>query len=86
MEGKDNMLKNQKYYQKLGWALRVQRKRKNVTIQEMAEKLQISGQQLSKYELGENRIPIDKLDEYCEILNIKAKWLIDFARKVKEIG
>lgn len=80
------MLKNQKYYQKLGWALKAQRKQKKVCFLDIAKKLEISGQQLSKYESGENRIPVDKLDIYCQILKIKAEWLIEYAKKVKETG
>ena len=74
------MQKNQEFYNRLGWALRSQRGVKKVKIEEIAKKLEISAQQIQKYETGENRIPVDKLAIYCELLEIKPEWLLEWSK------
>lgn len=75
------MNKTQEYYEKLGWALKSQRKVKKICIEEIAEKLEVTAQQISKYELGRNRIPADKLNEYCKIIGIKLIWITELLDK-----
>ena len=71
---------NQQFYKKLGWTLRSQRRGNKISSNVIARELKITIQQLQKYEVGENRIPIDKFVKYCELLKVKPDWLSDWAK------
>ncbi len=59
------------FYLKLGKKIRSFRKNKKMTQREIATKLNISHQQLHKYELGENKISSSKLFIISKILKIE---------------
>lgn len=71
---------NQQFYEKLGWALRSQRRFNKISSNLIAQELKITIQQLQKYEVGENRIPLDKFFKYCELIKVKPDWLADWAK------
>ncbi len=54
-----------------GKAIREIRQSKNMTLNELAHSLNISYQQLQKYEKGTNRLSIDKLYEISNLLGIE---------------
>lgn len=68
------------FYKKLGWAVKSVRTRKGVSVLEIAEELEISPQQIYKYESGKNRIPIDTLTKICTLLKVKSEWLIEWSK------
>lgn len=80
-----NMRKDQEFYNRLGWALRSQRGVKKVAVEDIAKILEVSAQQIQKYETGKDRIPVDKLTSYCEVLKIKPQWILEWS-KGKELG
>ena len=66
---------DQKYDHKIltqyvGRRIAVYRKKQNLSQVELANKIGISGRQLSKYEIGRNRITIDRLVSISQILDI----------------
>ena len=71
------------YYQKLGWVLKSQREIRKYTVKKTAKWLGVTPQQLCKYESGENRIPVDRLVKFCDLVNIEVSWVIEWAKKVK---
>ena len=58
------------YYVQLGKKLRSYRKNKQITLNELSEKLHKGISTLSKYESGEIAISIRTLFDLCEILNV----------------
>ena len=67
---------DQKYDNKLlieyvGRRIATFRKKQNLSQAELANKIGISGRQLSKYEIGRNRITIDRLIFISQILDIE---------------
>lgn len=54
---------------KTGKFIALKRKEKNLTQDQLAEQLGISGKSVSKWERGLNLPDMDKLDKICEILN-----------------
>lgn len=55
---------------KVGKFIALKRKEKNLTQDQFAERLGISGKSVSKWERGLNLPDMDKLDKICEVLNI----------------
>jgi len=68
------------FYERLGWALKSHRKHKKVSQAEIAKVVGVTFQQIQKYESGDNRIPVDKLDDYCSYLGVKYKWMVEHAK------
>lgn len=81
-QGVYSMDKDQDFYKNLGWALRSQRRVRKVSIEQVSEAVGVSNQQIQKYETGQNRIPVDKLIAYCDVLQIKHEWIVNWADKV----
>lgn len=77
--------KDEEFYRKLGWALKIQRKKQKINIGSIAKMLDVSIQQINKYESGENRIPVDKLDRLCRELGLDIDWIITWVRRVQMI-
>lgn len=55
----------------LGLKIQYERKRKGLLQEELAAQANITTAQLSRYENGKQKIPIDKLMVICKILNIE---------------
>ncbi len=70
MEGKKKINKKAPTNHILGENLRLFRKKADLNLIQLARKLNISPQQLQKYETGENRISAERLFEISKILNI----------------
>jgi transcriptional regulator with XRE-family HTH domain len=54
----------------IGTNIKKYRKEKGLTQRELADKLNIATNSLSRYEIGERRPPIDMIEKIAEILNI----------------
>lgn len=54
----------------IGWSLKEKRKKLGVTGEEIAKKLNISQQQVSRYERGVNTINISMLIRFFEVLEM----------------
>ncbi|MBG3131518.1 helix-turn-helix transcriptional regulator [Proteus mirabilis] len=54
----------------IGWSLKEKRKRLGVTGEEIAKKLNISQQQVSRYERGVNTINISMLIRFFDVLEM----------------
>ncbi len=76
------MKKNSEFDSKLGKRLRKIRKSKNVTQKQLSEKLNISFQQVQKYEVGENSIYVSRLLKICNLLKVDFE---DFFLTEKEL-
>lgn len=72
------MMENQIVYKRIGAILKEKRKQQNVSLTkvDIATYIGITQQQLSKYENGENKIPIYRLYKICDLLNIDLKTII----------
>ena len=57
-------------YSVIGERLKKARKKKNITQEELAEKLDISIAFLSRVERGNSKINLKRLTQICEILNV----------------
>lgn len=55
----------------IGLKIQYERKRKGLLQEELANQANITTAQLSRYENGKQKIPIDKLMVICKILNIE---------------
>lgn len=67
----------------VGKRLRQARAQKAITQQQLGEKLDITFQQVQKYETGFNRISASRLWEISEIVEKPVNWF--FAREVQDI-
>lgn len=54
----------------IGTNIKKYRKEKGLTQRELADKLNIATNSLSRYEIGERRPPIDMIEKIAEILNV----------------
>jgi transcriptional regulator with XRE-family HTH domain len=65
------------YYKKLGEKIYMTRTVKGITRGKLSAHLGISLQQVSKYEKGENKIPIPSLIDIAKYLNMPLSYFID---------
>ena len=66
------------FYEELGKNLRIARDMKGLSLHKLAAQLDISYQQLQKYESGTNRIPLDKLMSLCEVCDFSMMQILSF--------
>ena len=71
---------------KLGAFLKTLRKEKNLTQEQFAEQLGVSGRTVSRWETGTNMPDISLLVEIAEFYNISVTELIDGERKSGEMN
>ena len=62
---------NKEMIEKIGKRILTLRKAKGLSREDLAFEIGISHQQLFKYEIGENRITVDRLIMIAEVLNLK---------------
>ena len=67
--------------QKIGRFLKELRKEKNLTQEQLAEKLNISGRTVSRWETGNNMPDISLLVELAEFYDVSIAEIIDGERK-----
>ncbi|WP_455543762.1 helix-turn-helix domain-containing protein [Intestinibacter sp.] len=71
---------------KVGMFLRVLRKEKNITQEQLAEKLNVSGRTVSRWETGVNMPDISLLVELSEFYRISIAEIIDGERKSEKMN
>lgn len=70
------MKNKDKFDIELGKLMRQQRKLKKLTMAEFGDKVGISGQMVSLYELGNSSITVSLLKEFCKVYGCKYYDLI----------
>lgn len=70
---------DKKIYVKIGEQLRKAREDKGMTLEEVAEKMNLTKKTIQRYETGESRISNEKLELLAPILNLNSKKIIDTA-------
>lgn len=68
---------------KTGAFLKELRKEKNITQEQLAEKLFVSGRTVSRWETGSNLPDLDILIELADLFEVDIRELIDGERKIK---
>jgi len=72
------MKKNRNFIRnKIGEKIRYYRNFRGVTLKKLAEELNITSQQLQKYEKGMNRITTERLEEISLILDIPVSYFFN---------
>ncbi len=69
----------------IGKRLRERRTLLAITQEDLAHRIQLSPQQLHKYEIGENRISAARLFKLSKILEVPITWFFAPATNVNEI-
>lgn len=64
-------------YQHIGKTIIQRRKELGLTRNDLASNLNITHQQFAKYELCQNRIPVDRLLEVAELLEVSVDELLN---------
>ena len=77
MSGKPRKKTAVTFYRDLGQALRVARGKAGRTQEEIAEYLDVTFQQIQKYETGKNRIPVDSLVNLADFLEVPVATFIE---------
>lgn len=72
-------IKDPDFYASLGGAIRTLRELADKTQEEVAAHLEVSFQQVQKYEDGRNRIPIDRLVSLSRYLGVPLERFVSFA-------
>jgi transcriptional regulator with XRE-family HTH domain len=68
----------------VGQRIKFRRRMANLSLEELAAKLQIAPQQLQKYESGHNRVTAGRLLALAEILDVPIQWF--FEKPVVDAG
>lgn len=63
----------------MGAAIRIMRKRRNMSQEKLGEGLKLTFQQVQKYEKGTNRVSFSKLCDICVVLECHPMDLISLA-------
>lgn len=79
------MIEDDYFYKKLGYILKVIRRERKISSKLIAEQLNVSIQQLHKYESGTNKISIERLEKYCRITNSSTHKILTWVHKIKVI-
>ena len=69
------------FYRNLGEKIRVLRKYKNFSQEKLAKELNLTFQQIQKYESGVNRIPITKLLHICNLFETTPDFFLPGGRE-----
>ena len=70
----------------VGINLKLNRVCKNMSQEQLSERLGITYQQVQKYEAGTNLMPINRILEACDILNIPLSALIERDENAEELA
>lgn len=70
-------------YQRIGYNIRRNRKEKNLTQKQIAEKLGCTAEHFSHIEKGNRRIQLETLTALCEILDVSFEDLLDNATSIE---
>ncbi len=70
----------------LGERLYELRRKKNLSQEEMAEKLNVSRQTISKWETNQSQPDFDKIIPLCQLFNISSEELLTGKKAIKDLG
>ena len=70
-------MKDEEFYKNLGVVLRAEREKRNLSQQEIADKLGVSKMLVSNWESGQRRMYVATLKKYCEIFDISISCVLD---------
>jgi len=76
MAGKPKKRIESDFYRDLGGTIRVARSKAGKTQADIAEHLDVTFQQVQKYEAGKNRIPVDHLVKVSDYLEVPLSQLV----------
>lgn len=65
--------------------MRVRRKELGLTQQQLAEELQVTFQQVQKYERGTNRVAASRLHQLCRCLKVPPEYFFDVQADSAEV-
>ena len=71
---------------KIGIFLKELRKEKKLTQEQLAEKLNVSGRTVSRWETGSNMPDIDKLDEMADFFDVSIPEIVSGERKSENMN
>ncbi len=74
------------YDKEIGIRLRVLRKLNNYTQDVLAKKLDITFQQVQKYEQGTNRISAGKIKQIIDIFDVPSAYFFEENKNTKKVG
>ena len=74
------------YDKEIGMRLRALRKLNNYTQDVLAKKLDITFQQVQKYEQGTNRISAGKIKQIIDIFSVPSSYFFEDNSQIKKIG
>jgi len=77
---------NKNITKEIGKKVLVLRKKRQMTRDQLAEKINISRQQLFKYEMGLNKITVERLVAISSVLNFDINNFLPEARKNQELS
>jgi transcriptional regulator with XRE-family HTH domain len=84
MAGKHNPHSDDSFYRDLGRTIRLTRVASGKSQADIAEHLDVSFQQIQKYESGDNRIPVDCLVSLADYLDVPVTHLTGSGKRSKE--
>lgn len=70
-------IEEQQFYKEIGEKLRIIRNFKSFSQEKLANELNLTFQQIQKYERGTNRIPLTKLLRACKILDVNLSYFVE---------
>lgn len=59
------------------------REDRDLSQEEVAEKLEITRQQYQLYESGKRKLPIDKLEVFCKTYGVSADYILNLPKGLK---
>ena len=62
---------------RIGGHLRRLRLEAGLSLQDLANHLNVSHQQIQKYELGQNRLPLQVMPVLCDVLGVPVEMFLD---------
>jgi transcriptional regulator with XRE-family HTH domain len=76
MTGRPKNNTNSDFYREIGRGIRLARSAAGRTQEEVAERIDVTCQQVQKYEKGTNRIPVEELSIIAEYLDVPLSQLV----------
>ena len=70
-------MKDEEFYKSLGSALRQEREKRNLSQQEIAEKLGVTKMAVSNWESGNRSMYAATLKEYCHVLGVSMSYILE---------
>lgn len=69
-------------YRMIGVQIRAARQQRRMRVRDLAEELGVTHSLVSLYERGDRKIPLERLEEACSVLNLDTGDVIVWARRM----